>query len=104
MNIRLQTKVKGHYKKVMARFDRALFEALAPAFPKMEIIEFTGSKKGDKVHIQFVSPIRTEWISLITEDYEDDKEAYFIDEGIQLPPVPEQYFPLRYKILKPRAL
>ena len=52
----------------------------------MEIVEFTGSKTGDKVHIRFVSPLKTEWISNITADYEDDKEAYFIDEGALLPP------------------
>ncbi|MFK7808329.1 MAG: hypothetical protein AB8F74_11055, partial [Saprospiraceae bacterium] len=32
-----------------------------------------------------VSPIRTEWISHITDHGHDDKEAYFIDEGKKLP-------------------
>ena len=86
MNIQLKTEVKGHYKKVMAGFDRRLFEALAPKFPKMEIVEFTGSKKGDKVHIRFLGPVSTEWISKITADEENEKEAYFIDEGVKFPP------------------
>lgn len=90
MNIRFETKVKGHYKKVMQQFDRQLFEALKPKQGKMEIVEFTGSKKGDRVHIRFVQPIRAEWISIITEDGENEKEAYFIDEGTTLP------YPLAY--------
>lgn len=90
MNIQLKTKVEGNYKEIMKRFDRQLFEALKPKGAKMEIVEFTGSKKGDTVHLQFLSPIKTEWISKITEDGEDEKESYFIDEGVKLP------FPLSY--------
>lgn len=85
MNIRLKTKVDGNYKEIMKRFDRNLFEALKPKLGKMEIVKFTGSKKGDKVHLRFLSPIKTEWISEIIEDGENEKEAYFIDEGTQLP-------------------
>lgn len=90
MNIQLKTKVSGNYKSIMARFDRQLFEALKPKQAKMEIVRFTGSKKGDVVHIRFLSPIKAEWVSLITEDGENEQEAYFIDEGEQLP------FPLSY--------
>jgi ligand-binding SRPBCC domain-containing protein len=90
MNIQLKTKVDGNYKHVMHRFDKQLFEALKPAGANMEIVAFTGSKKGDKVHLRFHSPIKTEWISHITEDGVNEQEAYFIDEGIKLP------FPLVY--------
>lgn len=90
MNIQLKTKVDGNYKDIIKQFDLELFEALKPKGAKMEIVEFTGSKKGDTVHLRFLSPIKTEWISKITEDHEDDKEAYFIDEGVKLP------FPLSY--------
>lgn len=85
MNIQLKTKVDGNYKTIMKQFDRKLFEALKPKNVKMEIIEFTGSKKGDTVHLRFISPLQAEWISKITEDGEDDTETYFIDEGIKLP-------------------
>lgn len=90
MNIQLKTIVKGNYKAIMARFDRALFEALAPKVPAMEIVEFTGSRKGDTVHIRFLSPVKVEWVSRITEDAENKTEAYFVDEGVQLP------FPLSF--------
>ncbi len=90
MNIQLKTKVDGNYKEIMELFDRNLFEALKPPYGKMEIVKFTGSKKGDKVHLRFLSPIKTEWISEITEDGEDENESYFIDKGTTLP------FPLAY--------
>ncbi|MCB0585740.1 MAG: cyclase [Phaeodactylibacter sp.] len=90
MNIKIQTNVKGNYREILARFDRALFEALAPRQPKMEIVEFTGSKKGDRVHIRFLQPLKVDWVSVITEDEISNAEAYFIDEGVQLP------FPLTF--------
>ena len=90
MQIRLSTEVKGHYKDVMARFDRQLFEALTPKQGKVEIVAFTGSKKGDRVHLRFLSPIQADWVSDITEDGANEQEAYFVDEGVQLP------YPLKY--------
>lgn len=85
MRILLETKVKGDYKEIMARFDRKLFEALAPKQGKMEIVEFTGSKKGDRVHIRFISPFKADWTSHITEDYEDEQQTYFVDQGEIMP-------------------
>jgi ligand-binding SRPBCC domain-containing protein len=90
MRLVLRTQVKGNYKIVMEQFDRKLFEALTPKQGKMEIVEFTGSKKGDRVHLRFLSPIKADWVSLITEDGVNEQEAYFVDEGTELP------FPLRY--------
>lgn len=85
MNIKLRTKVDGNYKDIMRQFDRKLFEALKPSIGEMEIVAFTGSQKGDKVHIRFHSPIKAEWVSHIVEHGENEKESYFIDEGVQLP-------------------
>ena len=85
MNIKFKTKVKGNYREVMSRFDKNLFEALKPKHADMEIVEFTGSRKGDRVHLRFHMPWKTEWVSLITEHGNDENKAYFVDEGIQLP-------------------
>jgi len=85
MNLVLKTPVKGNYKTVMAAFDRRLFEALKPPVGKMEIVAFTGSQKGDQVHIRFHSPIKADWISDIVEDGVTDQRAWFVDEGVQLP-------------------
>ena len=89
MKITLKTKVEGNYKEVMEKFDINLFEALKPPLADMEIVEFTGSKRGDRVHIRFNAPIKAEWVSLITEHGHDEHQAYFIDEGEVLP------FPLK---------
>jgi len=89
-NIILKTKVQGNYLDVMNRFDRDLFEALKPKVGRMDIVKFTGSQKGDVVHLRFLSPIRAEWISEIIDDGADDHEAYFTDIGIQLP------YPLKF--------
>ena len=85
MNIKLNTPVKGNYKIVMAAFDLSLFEALKPPFGKMEIVEFTGSKKGDRVHIRFLSPFKAEWVSDIVADEVTDEMALFVDVGVNLP-------------------
>ena len=90
MHIRLETEVDGYYLDVMEGFDLDLFEALKPKVGKMEVVKFTGSKKGDIVSIQFLSPVKAKWVSAITEDGADEQQAYFIDEGIELP------FPLKY--------
>ncbi len=89
MNFVLKTKVKGHYQNVMDRFDLELFEALKPPGVNMEVQKFTGSKTGDVVEIHFHSPIKSKWISNITDHGSDENHSYFIDEGSVLP------FPLR---------
>ncbi len=85
MNVTLKTPVKGNYKKVISCFDLNLFEALKPPKGEMEIIEFTGSQKGDKVHVRFIKPIKADWISDIVEDQITDDKAWFVDVGTVLP-------------------
>ena len=99
MNLQLQTTVQGNYRDLIDRFDRELFEALAPRQGEMEIVEFTGSRKGDRVHLRFLKPIRAEWVSVITEDCINDREAYFVDEGVQLP-WPLAYWQHRHVVRK----
>jgi ligand-binding SRPBCC domain-containing protein len=69
----------------MERFDLDLFEALKPIGAQMEVVQFTGSKTGDIVELKFVSPIKAEWISKITDHGSDRDSAYFVDEGEVLP-------------------
>jgi ligand-binding SRPBCC domain-containing protein len=85
MHFTISTTVNGHYKKVMNAFDLQLFKALQPKGISMQIETFTGSKKGDKVHIKFLQPFATEWISDIIDDGENDTESFFIDKGIKVP-------------------
>jgi ligand-binding SRPBCC domain-containing protein len=85
MHFIISTTVNGHYKKVMAAFDLQLFKALQPKGITMQIEKFTGSKKGDAVHIKFIKPFAAEWISEITNDGENETESFFIDKGTKIP-------------------
>ncbi len=85
MKVTISTNVKGFYDKVYRAFDLKLFEFLKPKGARMEIVEFTGSQKGDKVHIRFTSPIKADWISEIIEDHKDEQTAFFVDKGTVLP-------------------
>lgn len=81
INITLRSKVSGELTAIFKRFDADLFRYLLP--PGAQLIEFGGSKQGDKVHLKF--PIAGEWISEITEDGASEDLCYFIDEGRTLP-------------------
>ena len=85
MNLQLSTLVNGNYRDIIQQFDLQLFETLAPPLVKMEIIKFTGSEKGDSVHIRFLKPVSTEWKSEITASDITEKRASFTDEGSILP-------------------
>lgn len=80
------TQVEQDAAAVFKQFDRDLFAALAPEFPKVEIIDFDGSRVGGKVHVRFHAMGATQdWVSIITEIGQDEKGFYFVDEGHQLP-------------------
>lgn len=85
MRVKVSTKVNCNYKTVFNDFELPLFKVLIPPQLTMEIIKFTGSRKGDIVHIKFLKPIIGEWMSNITEDGVNEREAYFIDEGTLMP-------------------
>lgn len=90
MRVVLKTKIKGNHKKIIKAFDRELFLALAPAFPPIELKQFTGSETGDKVHIHFKKPINSDWLSDIIDHGYEENRSYFVDKGVQLP------FPLKF--------
>jgi len=85
MKFTIKTPVVGHYKEVMSKFDLDLFEFLKPKGAKMQVVQFTGSEKGDTVHIRFTSPIKADWVSKITDHGHNEEEAFFLDEGCKLP-------------------
>lgn len=83
--MRFSTHVEGYYLDVMDRFDLALFKALAPPLVPLEILNFTGSKTGDQVHLRFGKPVNMDWVSKITDHGSNEQLAYFVDEGVKLP-------------------
>ncbi len=84
MRITMSTPVDGYYVDVMKRFDRDLFEALAPPVG-MTVDTFTGSKKGDTVVLKFTIPYKFIWQSDIIEDGHNEDRAWFVDVGKILP-------------------
>jgi ligand-binding SRPBCC domain-containing protein len=89
VRIIIHAEVKGHFREVFRAFDEQFFRYLLPAFPKIELKQFTGSEKGDVVHLHMKVFGGQDWISDITEDECNSDECFFIDEGRTLP------FPLR---------
>lgn len=86
MHLKLITRVARNYLKVKEGFNSDLFMKLNPPFPPVDLIEFGGCEKGDKVHLKlnFIF-FKQDWISLITFDKTDEQVFEFIDEGTKLP-------------------
>jgi ligand-binding SRPBCC domain-containing protein len=86
MNIKISTKVNQSLLKVWEGFNLELFSKLAPPFPPVEVKEFGGCLKGDKVHLELNFLLfKQDWISDIVEQKRTESEIYFIDEGSKLP-------------------
>lgn len=86
MRIKVVTAVKASLKAVKEGFTGELFLKLNPPFPPVKLIQFDGSKKGDKVELELNFLLfKQRWVSEITEDGEDSNQWYFIDEGTGLP-------------------
>ena len=99
MHLTLRTAVAQVPAQVLAGFTRALFEALAPPFPKLRVLRFDGCHTGDHVDIELDTLVnRLRWTSLIVEDgILPDGTRFFVDEGQQLPP-PLHYWRHRHLI------
>lgn len=87
MTITLSTAVAAEYKAVMQGFNQELFEALTPPGVRVTLLRFDGSITGDEVHILLRFPLIKPqlWASKIVAHGLTADEAFFIDEGIQLP-------------------
>ena len=99
MRVVVRTFVSQAPAQVMAGFTRALFEALAPPFPKLRVLRFDGCRTGDKVEIELDTVVkRLPWTSLITDDgLRPDGTHFFIDEG-QVLPTPLRYWRHHHRI------
>ena len=54
----------------------------------LTVERFDGCKKNDEVHLKMdlFGQLKQVWVSRITEDFRNDYEIFFVDEGIVLPP------------------
>jgi ligand-binding SRPBCC domain-containing protein len=86
MRINIKTKVEQDYKSVFSKFDVQLFKKLKPVLIGLNVCRFDGCRKGDEVRVEIsILGIKQRWYALVTDAGEDEKEIYFIDEGIVLP-------------------
>lgn len=86
MRFTISTPVAQDYLTVKKGFDENLFKRLSPPFPPVKLLRFDGSQKGDFVSLELNFLLfKQVWTSQIVADNTDNKEFYFIDEGIQLP-------------------
>jgi len=86
MRIELTTRVDAPYEAVVAGFDRSLFLALNPPFPRVTLERFDGCRTGDEVHLRMhFGVFQQRWESVITDHGEDSGGSYFVDEGHVLP-------------------
>ena len=87
MHIVIRTPVQGHYRRVLAQFDQSLFDQLTPPGAQVELVRFDGSHKGDLVHLRLklLGRFPQDWISEITEEVITPEQAWFVDEGVELP-------------------
>jgi ligand-binding SRPBCC domain-containing protein len=83
--------VRQDFQTVFSGFDEKLFRRLAPPYPRLRLLRFDGSQPGDLVEIELLTGFRRfRWTSRITERQVTDTEAWFTDQGEELPP------PLRF--------
>ncbi|QCR25138.1 hypothetical protein [Pontibacter sp. SGAir0037] len=86
MRLHLKTTVQQDFRHVFDAFDEKLFLALSPPYPRLKLLRFDGSAPGDIVAVEMLTGFsRHCWTSLITEREVTDTDAYFVDEGQELP-------------------
>jgi ligand-binding SRPBCC domain-containing protein len=99
MHILLHTDVEQPLRKVADGFNEKLFRTLAPPFPRLKLLRFDGSKKGDWVAMELhFGPLKQTWVSEIVANGQKEKEWYFIDEGRKLPK-PLQHWHHHHRLL-----
>jgi ligand-binding SRPBCC domain-containing protein len=100
MQLHLKTAVQQDYRTVFNAFDEQLFRRLSPPYPRLKLLRFDGSEPGDMVEVELQTGLKSfRWTSRITERKIADTEAYFIDQGQELPP-PLRYWHHRHLITK----
>lgn len=99
MHLLLRTHVNQPVQQVAAGFNEKLFRALAPPFPRLKLLRFDGSKKGDVVAMELnFGFMKQQWVSEIVANGQSENEWFFIDEGRELPK-PLRYWQHRHRLL-----
>ena len=86
MKIHIITPIKNDMQSTFNKFDRDLFQYLTPPLLSLKIERFDGCQTGDQFHLHLeLGPLKQKWIGKVIDNKCDEKECYFIDEGVELP-------------------
>ncbi|MBE0638372.1 MAG: hypothetical protein IH598_07625 [Bacteroidales bacterium] len=85
MRIRLVSEVNRPFDWVSGHFDKELFVFLLPPPFVARLIRYDGSDPGNLVHIRFLLPWRSDWISKIISSKRNTEAFEFVDIGEKLP-------------------
>lgn len=88
MHLFYETLVSRPPAEVFRGFTRELFVALNPPWVPMELVRFDGCQVNDEVHVSLgLAGIKLRWVSRITAAGAEAGSFYFVDEGVELPPM-----------------
>jgi ligand-binding SRPBCC domain-containing protein len=86
MNLTIRTHVKADWNRVREGFSSHLFVKLSPPYPRVKLLRFDGSNKGDLVALELNFLLfKQKWTSEIVEESIGDGCWLFVDEGKELP-------------------
>lgn len=86
MQFSISSPVKADFQLVVSRFNTDLFIHLLPSFPRIRLLQFDGTAKGDVLRLRiYMASGSMDWDTRIIERSENDKEVFFVDQGIKLP-------------------
>jgi ligand-binding SRPBCC domain-containing protein len=83
MKFTVSTAVALPPRRAIEKFDATLFNALSPPFPKARLLKF--DPETVEIELDFFIA-KTRWESKVYPSVVNDAEAYFVDEGVRLPP------------------
>ena len=86
MQFSVSSPVNAGFQHVISRFDKDLFTHLLPSFPLIKLLLFEGTAVGNILRLRlYFSAWSMDWDTRIIERHANEKEVYFIDQGIRLP-------------------
>lgn len=86
MKLLFETTIGKNYLRIKEGFNKELFLYLKPPGVSVDLERFDGCSPGDEVHLGLNTlGFKQKWISLITEETQDENEWSFVDEGKSLP-------------------
>jgi len=85
MRITFVSEVNKPFDWVAGHFDRELFVFLLPPPFVARLVRYDGSDPGNIVHIRFLLPWRSDWISKIISSKRSNVAFEFVDIGEKLP-------------------